>query len=76
MKFIKCKDDLAKLQAIRSYCKDQIGECNYKIKWFENEQESILDYEYEIHEQKTRRAHFETIVKIIEADEFTSVMVY
>lgn len=75
MKFVKCKNELEKIQAIKEYCNEQIKEFNLRIDWFKANQDSPLDYADEIHELKTRIAHFETINKIIDADEYTSVMV-
>lgn len=75
MTFVKCKNDTEKLQAIKNYCNAQIKENNHRITWFKAEQECPLDYADEIHELKTRNAHFEKVLEIIEADEFTSVMI-
>lgn len=75
MDFIKCKNETEKLAAIKRYCEAQVAENDRRIKWFEAERESSLDYYEEIHECKTRKAHFGKIVEIIEADEHTSIMI-
>ena len=76
MSFVKCKNDTEKLQAIKNYCNAKIKEYNHRIEWFRVEQSCPLDYAEEIHDLETRNAHFRKIVEIIEADEFTSVMVW
>lgn len=76
MNFVKCKNDTEKLQAIKNYCNAQIKEYNHRIEWLKAQQDCPLDYADEIDELKTRIAHFKKIIEIIEADEFTSVMVY
>lgn len=75
MDFVKCKNEAEKLDTIKRYCKVQIMKNNRRIEWFEAEKSCPIDYEYEIHEYKTRNAHFNKIIEIIEADEFTSVMI-
>ena len=76
MEFVKCKNEIEKIQAIAKYCQTQINDNNYRIDWLKANQDSPLDYAEEIHELKTRKAHFEKIIEIIEADEFTSVMIF
>lgn len=76
MKFIKCKNETEKLKAIEDYCNEKIKENNCRIDFFKAEQESPLDYAEELHELETRNAYFETIIKIIKADEFTSIMAH
>ena len=74
MKFVKCKNETEKLQAIRAFCEEQIDECVRIIKMFESDRCSSLDYKEEIHDANMRKIRFEKIVQIINADEFTSVM--
>lgn len=76
MKFIKCKNETEKINAISNYCKAQIEENNRQINWLEAEKTSPLDYMDEIAEHKRIIAHFNKIIEIIEADEFTSVMIF
>lgn len=76
MEFIKCKNETEKIKAITNYCQAQIKECNRRIEWYEFNKISTLDYLEEIDEMKVRIAHFSKIIEIIEADEFTSVMMY
>lgn len=76
MGFIKCKSEAEKLDAIKRYCKVQIMENNRRIKWFEAKRVVPLDYVDEIDELRTRNAHFEKIIEIINADEYTSVMIF
>ena len=76
MTFVKCKNDAEKLATIRKYCQDYIDEYNHRIKWFIAQRNSILDYADEIHDLKTRLAHFEVIAEIADADEFTSIMLH
>lgn len=76
MKVIKCKNDSEKVQAIKNYCNEQIKELKNRIEFFEHEKTSSLDYIDEIDELKTRKAHFEKILEIIQADEFTSVYIF
>lgn len=75
MKLVKCKNETEKIQAITDYCNAQIQEYNGRIQWFKTQQTSSLDYIDEIDELKTRIAHFEKILEIIQADEFTSIMI-
>lgn len=75
MKFVKCKNETEKLQAIKEYCNDKIKEYNQRIDWLKANQTSAFDYVDEIEEYRFRIAHFETILKIINADEYTSIMV-
>lgn len=74
MKFVKCKNDAEKLQAIKNYCLAQIAENNYNLNFLKNHQTSPLDYADEIGELQARNIRFQKIIEIIEADEFTSVM--
>lgn len=76
MEFIKCKNDMEKVQAIKNYCNKQIKDNNYNIQWYKSEQSCPLDYSEEIHELETRNAHFKKIIEIIEADEFMSVTIF
>lgn len=76
MKFVKCKNETEKLQAVMSYCNEKIQEYKGRIEWFEANKVSSLDYMEEIDELKTRIAVLEQVTKIIEADEHTSVMVF
>lgn len=73
MKFIKCKNDAEKIEAIKDYCIQQINENYGKIDWYKLNQECSLDYADEIHELKLINKRFEKILEIIEADENTSV---
>lgn len=75
MAFIKCKNETEKLNAIRKYCEMQIENNDYEINSFEADRDSPLDYADEIHELKLRNKRFKTILEIIEADEFTSIMI-
>lgn len=74
MEFVKCKNDAEKLQAIANYCNKQIAENDFQINLYRAEQTSPLDYECEINELKVRNIRFQKIIDIIEADEFTSVL--
>ncbi len=74
MRFIKCRSEREKLYYIKYYCEEQIAECIRIINMFEADKTSVLDYAEEIHECNMRKARFEKIVQIIDADEFTSVM--
>lgn len=76
MKFIQCKDDAAKLQAIRNLCDYEIGLCNYRIKSLESEKCNPLDYCEEINEQEIKKRQLETIVRIIDESPVESIMVY
>lgn len=75
MKWIKCKNDTEKVQAIKKYCEEQIKENNFSINSYKADRTSSFDYAYEIHELEMRNTRFENILKIIEADELTSVLV-
>ena len=75
MEWIKCKNDHEKIEAIRRYCENQVNECKYQIDIYKRGRESTLDYMYEIDELKARKRRFQTILDIIAADEFTSVMI-
>lgn len=76
MEFVKCKNETEKLQAITEYCNAQIEKNNYNLNWYRSEQSSPLDYEYEINELNAMNARFKKIIEIIEADEFTSIMLF
>ena len=75
MTFIQCKNETEKLDAIKRYCKVQIMENNRNIQWLEANKSSPLDYADEIHELKLINKRFAKILEIIEADEFTNVMI-
>lgn len=75
MRFIQCKTQTEKLDAIKQYCNEQISENNRNIQWFEANKISRLDYADEIHELKISNKRFEKILEIIEADEFTDIMI-
>ena len=76
MKFVKCKNETEKLQAIKAFCEEEIAENIRNIKMFEADRCSPLDYAEEIHECNMRKVRFEKIVQIIDADEFTSIMLF
>lgn len=75
MKFRKCKNDAEKIEAIKDYCTQQINENNGKIEWYKLNQECSLDYKAEILDLKILNKRFEKILEIIEADEYTSVLI-
>lgn len=75
MTFIQCKNETEKLDAIKRYCKAQITENSRQIQWFEAIKSCPLDYADEIHELKLSNKRFEKILEIIEADEFTDIMI-
>ena len=75
MKWIKCKNNEEKLQEIEKYCRKEIEENNFSINSYKADRSSSLDYDYEIHELEMRNARFENILKIIESDELTSVLI-
>lgn len=76
MKFVKCRNDAEKLRTIKAFCEEQIAESIRIIKMFESDRCSPLDYVEEIHEANMRKAQFEKIVQIVNADEFTSIMMF
>lgn len=75
MKWVKCKNDTEKIQAIKKYCEEEIKENDLAINEYKLDRVSSLDYAYEIRELEMRNARFENILKIIEADELTSVLI-
>lgn len=75
MKWIKCKNDTEKVQAIKKYCEEQIEENNFSINSYKADRSNSLDYAYEIQELEMRNTRFENILKIIEANELTSVLI-
>ena len=79
MKWIKCKNEDEKLQAITDYCKEQIYNNNNQIKLYEALQNLSVDYveEYanKINGLLIRNNKLETILRIINLDEFTSIMI-
>lgn len=75
MKFIKCKNEMEKLQAIKNYCSAQIKENNYNIEWLKANRKSSLDYADEINELENKNADFNKIIEIINADELTSILI-
>ena len=75
MKWVKCKNDTEKVQAIKKYCEEQIKENNFSINSYKVDRASSFDYVYEIQELETRNTIFENILKIIEEDELTSVLI-
>ena len=74
MDFIKCKNEAEKLSAIKSYCNRLIEWNNQNIYSYKMDCSSPLDYAYEIRELENRNECFKKIVKIIEANEFTYIM--
>ena len=75
MSWVKCKNDQEKLQAIKKYCNEQITKNNREITWLNSQKFCGLDYADEIRELQNRNVQFENIIKIIEADELTSVLI-
>lgn len=75
MKFVKCKNESEKLQAILAYCSEEIRNADYNINSYISSRASILDYADEIHDLRLYKARLETITRIIEADENTSIMI-
>lgn len=75
MKWVKCKNDTEKIQAIKKYCEEEIKENDFAINDYKLDRVSSLDYAYEIRELEMRNARFENILKIIDADELTSVLI-
>ena len=75
MKWVKCKNDTEKVQAIKKICEEQIKENNFSINSYKADRTSSFDYAYEIHELEMSNARFDHILKIIEADELTSVLI-
>ena len=75
MKWVRCKNDAEKLQAIKEYCNSQITNNNYCIESYKLDRVSSLDYMEEIHELEIRNKRFNDILRIIEADEFMEVLV-
>ena len=73
--WIKCKNNEEKLKAILNYCKEEIKENNQDIEFMKANRRSVLDYEYEINELIVRNSRFNDIIKVIEADENTSVLI-
>lgn len=74
MTFIRCKNDVEKLNAIKDYCNAQIKDNDYNIGWFKANKNCPLDYADEIHELELRNMRFKKIIEIIEADKFTEIM--
>ena len=75
MRWVECKNDTEKVQVIRKYCEEEIAENNFSINSYKADRTGSFDYAYEIHELETRNTRFENILKIIEADELTSVLI-
>ena len=75
MKWIRCKNDAEKLQAIKEYCNSQIVRDNQSIESYKLDRECSLDYMEEIHELEIRNKRFNDIIRIIEADEFMEILV-
>ena len=75
MSWVKCKNDTEKLVAIKDYCNKQIESNKYSIEFLKEDRNNPFDYAEEIRELEVRNHRFEKIIKIIDADEFTSVMV-
>ena len=75
MKFINCKNDTEKIQAIKSYCCEQIEQNDYNIKWYKLERDNALDYASEIHELEVSNMRFKKIIEIIDANEFMQVAI-
>lgn len=75
MTFVKCKNDAEKLKVIKEYCEEKVKNNNMNINYYKADRTSILDYADEIHALELENMRFNNILKIIEADEFTSVLV-
>lgn len=75
MKFIKCKNETEKLKVIADYCNEQIKNNNYNINFLKASKSYPSDYAEEIHELELKNKNFETILKIINADKLTSIMI-
>lgn len=74
MDFVKCKNDSEKVAAIAEFCKKQIELCNYSINLFESDRDSAMDYFEEISDLENLKSRFEWIMRVINADEFTSIL--
>jgi hypothetical protein len=75
MEFVKCKNEREKLDAIAAYCQKMIDNCTYNINSYEMDKVNRFDYSDEIREERNKRERFTTIMRIIEADEYTSILV-
>ena len=75
MEFIKVKNDTEKVEAVRKYCKNQIGELDYNINCFKRDQESPIDYRDEIHDLEITKKRFLKILEIIDAEPTANILI-
>lgn len=74
MKFVKCKNESDKLNAIASYCHTQIENNNASIASLKMDQVTAFDYADEIHDLEKMNAHFRKIMEIVQANEFKAIV--
>ena len=74
--FVQCKNETEKLAALEAYCVKQVEQCTYSINDLEADRVGPLDYYEEIRDLKNDRARFETMLRIIRAEPYDSILIY